>query len=205
VLEVSLIAYACRDYESVSSRAAARTILPIIGDVVSFASAVVRSHAPLAAENLTILKTPVRSPASERVLRTTDWHDSARLLGLADFVQRGSPLTRPRAVGRVLQSRASAHERQPRIPDAPDLAPSAAWPSDSRRPRSSCQVDSRRSSSRVPSRTTGCVCYMGRRDYLRTTSHSSLNGMSNQPSTRTTLIVATDSRSVVTTSRRALG
>jgi len=38
------------------SRAAARTVLRIIGDVVRLASAVMRSHAQLAAENLFLRK-----------------------------------------------------------------------------------------------------------------------------------------------------
>src|SRR5258708_23636776 len=36
------------------------------------------------AMGLTVLKTPVRLPASERVLRTADRHDASRVSGLAD-------------------------------------------------------------------------------------------------------------------------
>ena len=46
-----------------------------------------------------------RSVASERILRTPDWDDPARVSGLADPNERGSPAARPPAVGRVHYNR----------------------------------------------------------------------------------------------------
>jgi hypothetical protein len=49
-----------------------------------------------------------RLPAD--ILRTGNWHHSARVPGLDDSVERGSPPPRPPRVGRALQSRASTRE-----------------------------------------------------------------------------------------------
>ena len=56
LLAVALMAYPCATMSQSRSRAAARTVLRIIGDVVRLASAVMRSHAQLAAENLFLRK-----------------------------------------------------------------------------------------------------------------------------------------------------
>jgi hypothetical protein len=92
--------------------------------------------------------------ASERVLRTTDWHDSARMPGLADSVARGSPILE-QWVGHYHRGRPYA-SLGPGIPDAPDLAPMLSG----HRIRDGHEVVAksiRRPSSRIPSRTTGSV------------------------------------------------
>jgi hypothetical protein len=50
------------------------------------------------------------SAPSECVLRTADWHHSARMRGLGDSIERRSPPAHPPGVGGALPSRTSARE-----------------------------------------------------------------------------------------------
>ena len=103
----------------------------------------------IAAMGLTILKTPARSPQAnafcERVIGTIrreclDW--------MMPFNE--GHLHRVLRQWVALPSRASAHEPRPRHSGCPRPRASAVRPSDSRRSRCRCHVDSRRSSSRIP-------------------------------------------------------
>ena len=113
--------------------------------------------ATVAAMGLSILKTPVRAASSERLLRTPDWHNPARVFGLADSVQRAACRQNHARVGGPLQSGPTT--REPRTGHSGSTlragrrtvsSASSSWG-----PSRHVDCDSGRAASRVPTGRSG--------------------------------------------------